>query len=76
MKYLHDNNDTTIVSYTTMNTIPSDLCDIKKKNTLTLPTVYRISKPMRKVTSYVSEKKDIPGIKKKVYFYEDQCFHI
>ena len=33
MKYLHDNDETSIVSYPTMNTIHSDLCDKKNINT-------------------------------------------
>ena len=37
MKYLHDNGDTSIVSYTTMNTILSDLCDNKKNTSQRIP---------------------------------------
>ena len=58
---LHDNDGTSIVSYTTMKTILSGLCDIKKKTVK--KDSNRISEPMRKVKNYVSEIKDIPGIK-------------
>ena len=63
MKYLNDNDDTSIVSYTTMNAMLSDLCDIKQKDSNTS----EISKPIRKVTNYVFEIKNNPGMKKSTF---------
>ena len=60
MKYLHDNEGTFIMSYTTMNALLSESCD--KKNTVLFPSRIPDKQSMRNVTNYDSKIKEFPGI--------------